>query len=138
MIAIMYDGLELGKFYRDGKNILRLKLNEGVKRSWLPYIFDIGLESDMENVLNTWIRERVFPKNRLGSIKMLRELGLKRYSVAKIAEVTRCSLITDPYWIVYEETDTYSNNSIRGQIGGKSHPYNSLNIKNEENFIWRK
>lgn len=138
MIAIMYDGLELGKFYRDDTNILRLKLNNGVKRSWLPYIFDIGLEHNMEKVLNTWIKERIFPKNRLGSRKMLRELGLKRYDVAKIAEITRCSLITDPYWIVYKEDDTYSKNSVRGQLGEKTHPYNSLNISNEEQFIWRK
>ena len=84
MIAIMYDGLELGKFYRDSSNTLRLKLNEGVQRSWLPYIFDIGLEHDMEKILNTWIKERIFPKNRLGSRKMLKELGLKRYNAVKI------------------------------------------------------
>lgn len=138
MIAIMYDGLELGTFYRDDKNILRLKLNKNIKKSWLPYIFEIGIDTDMEKILNAWIKERVFPKNRFGSRKMLKELGLKKYNVWEIAKITRCSLITDPYWLVYEESDAYHKNSIRGQMGEENYPYNSLELQNEELYTWRK
>lgn len=138
MVALMYDGLELGKFIRDDKNVLRLRLNPNIQAVWLPYIFYIGLDKDMEIVINAWLKERIFPKNRLGANKMLKALGLRRYNLKKIAEITRCSVITDPYWIAYEDTDTYSNQSIRGQIGGKGYPYNSLNIHNEGDYIWRK
>lgn len=137
MLAIMYDGLELGKFYTDSDNVLRLKLNNNVKRSWLPYIFDIGLNDDMELVIRAWLKERVFPKNRFGSKKILKELGLKKYNIDKIAEITRCAILTDPYWIVYEETDKYTTHSIRGQMGLDNYPYNSLDIKNEGAYIWR-
>ena len=34
MIAIMCDALELGRFERDANNILRLKLHDGVNKSW--------------------------------------------------------------------------------------------------------
>lgn len=138
MLGIMYDGLELGTFYlKDGKLLLRL--NNNIKKSWLPYIFEIAYDkgTDMTKVIMAWKKERVFPKNRLGSRVMLKEIGLKKYDVSKIAEVTRCSLITDPYWILYNEDDTYTNNSIRGQMGLENYPYNSLNIPEEENYVWR-
>ena len=141
MIAIMYDGLELGKFVKDN-NKTKLVLNKGVKKSWLPYIFDIGIDAgtDMNIILEAWIKERVFPNNRFGRSKMLRELGLKRYDVHKIAEITRCSLLTDPYWLVYDESDLYNEKSVRGQIGLEYYPYNSLGVidKNDEDkYIWR-
>ena len=141
MIAIMYDGLELGKFVQNNDK-LELKLNDGIKQSWLPYIFDIGLSADvdMNIVINAWVKERVFPRNRFGANKMLKELGLKKYDADKIAEVTRCSLLTDPYWIAYEESDTYNDKSIRGQIGLEYYPYNSIgtiDVADEDNYIWR-
>lgn len=139
MIALMYDGLELGTFYRDENNILRFRLHDNVQKSWLPYIFEIGIDGDMENILHAWKKERVFPKNRFGSKKMLKELGLKKYDIDKIAEITRCSVITDPYWIVYEDNDTFSLSSMRGKLNNEEkYPYNSLNIQNEGNYIWRK
>ena len=57
MIAIMYDGLELGKFV-DNNGKLELKLNNGVKQTWLPYIFDIGMDAgtDMNIVIKAPIR----------------------------------------------------------------------------------
>ena len=137
MIALMYDGLELGKFYKDGNDVLRLKLNDGVQASWLPYIFEIGLESDMNKIIGIWIKERVFPKNRLGNRRMLKQIGLKRYNIKRIAKVTRCSVVTDPYWIVYDNEDTYTKNSIRGRLGLKKFPYNSLGLLNEEDYTWR-
>lgn len=135
----MYDGLELGKFIKNVDGKLELKLNNKIKQSWLPYIFDIGMDSDtdMQVILNAWIKERVFPGNRFGHRRMLKELGLKKYDVNKIAEITRCSLLTDPYWIVYDEEDTYDTKSVRGQIGLQYYPYNSIGITNEEDYIWR-
>jgi hypothetical protein len=138
MLAIMYDGLELGTFYRDENNVLRLKLHENIKPSWLPYIFEIGLKGDMEKIFPVWRKERIFPKNRLGYRKMLKELGLKKYDAAKIAEITHCSVITDPYWIVYKDSDRYYTCSIRGQMGQSRYPYNSLELANEEDYVWRK
>lgn len=138
MIAIMYDGLELGKF-KDINGKLTLELNKNIQKSWLPYIFELGYNkgTDMNKIISAWIKERVFPRNRFHARKMLKELGLRRYNVDKIAEVTRCSLITDPYWLVYEEGDTYTEKSVRGQMGLENYPYNSLNLTNEEDFIWR-
>lgn len=137
MIAIMYDGLELGTFFTDNDGVLRLKLHNNIKRAWLPYIFEIGFNYDMNEIINAWKKERVFPKNRIGSRKMLRELGLLFYNVDKIAEVTRCSVITDPYWLVYNESDKYSTHSIRGKLGHNRYPYNSMNLVNEADYIWR-
>lgn len=138
MIAIMYDGLELGKF-KDINGKLTLELNKNIQKSWLPYIFELGYNkgTDMNKIISAWIKERVFPRNRFHARKMLKELGLTRYNVDKIAEVTRCSLITDPYWLVYEDSDTYVEKSVRGQMGLENYPYNSLNLTNEEDFIWR-
>lgn len=133
----MYDGLELCKFERDNSGVLRLVLNKGVSEHWLPYIFEIGIACDMDKVLKTWIIERVFPKNRFGAKEMMKELGIKKYDVNKIAELTRCSLMTDPYWLVYDESDTYTKNSVRGQAGSEKFPYNSLGIVKEEDYIWR-
>lgn len=137
MIAIMYDGLELGRFYKEPDNKIKLVLNDGISKHWLPYIFEIGLDMDMNVIYQAWLKERIFPKNRIGMRKTLKSLGLNKYNINKIAEITRCSLITDPYWIAYSETDRYTINSIRGQIGGKRYPYNSLHIKDEGKFIWR-
>lgn len=139
MIAIMYDGLELGTFEKNENGTLSLKLHKNVKKSWLPYIFELGYDkgTDMNIIIDAWIKERVFPKNRFGSKRMLKELGLKKYDVAKIAEVTRCSLITDPYWIVYYSEDSYTKHSVRGQMGLENYPYNSLDIANEEDYVWR-
>lgn len=138
MIAIMYDGMELGKFIANSDGTSRLELNNGVEKSWLPYIFELGYDNnvDMNIIIKAWKKERVFPKNRFNSKKMLKELGLKKYDVEKISEVTRCSLITDPYWLVYEDTDTYVNNSIRGQMGLENYPYNALGV-DEGDYIWR-
>lgn len=138
MIAIMYDGLELGKFKQDNGK-LKLELNKGIEKTWLPYIFELGYDkgTDMNKIISAWIKERAFPKNRLHSRKMLKELGLFRYDINKIAELTRCSLITDPYWLVYNDSDTYVNNTTRGQMGLESYSYNSLNLANEEKYIWR-
>lgn len=138
MIAIMYDGLELGKFTEENNKLI-LKLNDGIKKSWLPFIFELGYDkgTDMNKIIDAWKKERVFPKNRFHSRKMIKELGLNRYDVNKIAEITRCSLITDPYWLVYEEGDSYVKSSVRGQMGLDNYPYNSLELKNEEDYIWR-
>lgn len=138
MIAIMYDGLELGYFKENG-NKLELILHDNIKKSWLPYIFEIALDKDvdMNIILKAWIKDRVFPKNRVGSKKLLKELGLKKYNVERIAEVTRCSALTDPYWLVYEESDTYVKNSMRGKLGLENYPYNSLMLNEEENYKWR-
>lgn len=138
MIAIMYDGLELGTFSKDNHGVLRLVLHDHVKRSWLPYIFNIGFDCDMNGIIEAWKKERVFPKNRIGSRKMLRELGLTFYNVDKIAYATRCSVITDPYWLVYEPEDLYSTCSIRGKLKNGRYPYNSMNLSHEEQYIWRK
>lgn len=134
----MYDGLELGTFYKENDK-LKIKLHDNVETSWLPYIFELGLKNntDMQVVFDEWIKDRVFPKNRMGSKKLLHELGLKKYNQHKIAEITRCSAMSDPYWVVYDENDTYAKNTIRGQAGFEEYPYNSLDIKNEEAYKWR-
>lgn len=137
MIALMYDGLELGTFFRDEHDVLRFKSHDNIPASWLPYIFYINSDCDMEVIVKAWVNDRVFPKNRLGSWRMVRKLGLKKYDAVKIAEITRCSVITDPYWIAYEETDRFSTHSIRGKMENEEYPYNSLDIKNEEDYIWR-
>lgn len=138
MIALMYDGLELGKFVEQPDKTVKLILNKNIQRAWLPYIFDIGFDKDMRIIIQAWIRERVIPKNRIGIKNILKELGIKKYDRDKIAEITRCSAVTDPYWIVYEETDTFYDNTIRGRIGGTMYQYNSLGIRNEGDYIWRK
>jgi hypothetical protein len=153
--AIMADGLELGTFVNNGDRI-DLILDDGVEDTWLPYIFELALsrDKDMRPVLETWLKERVFPKNRFGSHRMLRELGLKKYDVQKIAEATRASLLTDPYWLVYDESDTYETKSVRGQMNEENrifnkqgirskskepYPYNSMGIKEQdkERYTWR-
>ena len=134
----MYDGLELARFeYNEEEDKLKLIKNDKIAWSWLPYIFDYNRDKDMRIVIGAWIKERVFPKNRLDSRKMLKRLGLKKYDALKIAEITRCSLITDPYWLVYDEEDTYYKNSARGKLGENNYPYNSLDIRNEEDYKWR-
>ena len=135
MLAIMYDGLEFGKFI-DGQ----LVLNNGVKKSWLPYIFELAIDNNIpvEKAIDAWKKERVFPKNRVGKGKILKELGLSKYNVDDIAMVTRCSLVLDPYWIVYEEGDRYTTHSVRGRTGdSRLYPYNSIGIEDEEAYIWR-
>lgn len=137
MIAMMYDGLELGKFQEESDGTLKLKLNKNVKKSWLPYIFEEHLDKDMKTVIKAWKKERVFPKDRFGSKAMLKQIGLKKYDLDKIAEITRCSVITDPYWIAYDETDRFETHSIRGKLKSDKYPYNSMKLPNEEDYIWR-
>lgn len=137
--AILYDGLELGVFERDENDILHLKLHKGIKKSWLPYIFELALDNnaDMDKIINIWIKERVFPKNRINNRKLLKDLGLKRYNITDIVKKTHCSLITDPYWVSFSEDDMYNEVSARGTVGLNYYPYNSIGIKNEEDYIWR-
>ena len=140
MIALMCDGLELGKFDTDDKGNIQLILNKGVEKYWLPYVFEEALENKvpLNSILEAWKKERVLPKNRFGAKRLLKGLGLKRYSVENIAYITRCSTITDPYWIVYEEYDRYYEASIRGKLGETRFPYNSIGIVDEREFTWRK
>lgn len=42
--------------------------------------------------------------------------------------------------MVYEETDTYNEKSVRGQIGLEYYPYNSIGViteQDENKYIWR-
>lgn len=137
--AILYDGLELGVFERDENDVLHLKLHKGIKKSWLPYIFELALDNnaDMDKIINIWIKERVFPKNRINNRKLLKGLGLRRYNITDIVKKTHCSLITDPYWISFSEDDMYNEVSARGTVGLNYYPYNSIGINNEEDYIWR-
>lgn len=138
MVALMFDGLELGKFIQNSGK-LELKLNKNISIYWLPYIFQLGIKynADMQMVIDNWKKERVFQKNRLGQHRMLKKLGLKRYDVDKITEITRCSILTDPYWIAYKESDTYTTHSVRGKLHSNDFHYNSMELKNEQDYIWR-
>ena len=137
-IALMYDGLELGRFIEQEDGSVKLVLHKNIQRSWLPYLFDIGLDRDMRKIVPAWIKERVVPKNRLGIKGILKELGLNKYDRGKIARITRCSSITDPYWIAFDEDDNFYDSTIRGKIGGVAYPYNSIGIRNEGDYFWRK
>ena len=138
MIALMYDGLELARFVEDGDKT-KLVIHDNINLNWLPYIFLLGYQkdTDMKVVINAWIHDRVFPKNRYNSFLMLLSIGMLKYDANKIAEKTRCSLMTDPYWIAYTEDDTYTKCTARGKVANQYYPYNSLDIENEEDYIWR-
>ena len=138
MIALMYDGLELGKFINsNGKS--ELVLNDNIDKNWLPFIFSLGIDkhTDMNIIINHWKKDRVFPKNRFNKFWMLLKEGMLIYNVDKIAEKTRCSLLTDPYWLVYRDEDTFYNCTARGKLNSKYYPYNSMQLENEDKYIWR-
>lgn len=136
--SLMYDALELGKFKYDESGKLKLVLNEGINVAWLPVQFYLAYlhDVDMKPILKAWKKERVFPMNRVNSFIMLLKLGLLWYSVEKIAYKTRCSVINDPYWLTYEDTDRFRVNTARGTLGDGLFPYNSIGL-HEEDYIWK-
>jgi len=76
MVALMYDGLELGRFVRDSVGMLRLHKHKNIPDGWLPYIFNINLNEDMDKIIDTWIKSRVFPKDQLGSCIKVKNIKL--------------------------------------------------------------
>ncbi len=132
---LMYDALVLAEFYTDENGQLKLRLMKNIKSTWLPYIFELAYNKDMDltDILEGWKKERVFPKNRYGSKQLLKELGLKKYDVDKIAELTRCSLTNDPYWLAISEDDTFTKCSAKTD----KREYNQLGLK-EEDYVWKK
>ena len=138
-MTLMYDALELGDFVKDADGKITLQLNNNVEKTWLPYIFELAYDSnfDMGIVLNEWKKERVFPKSRYGSKKLLRQLGINKYDIDEILKRTNYSVLTDPYWISNSTDETYTKCSVRGKQNSAKLPYNSLEIKNESDFKWR-
>ena len=80
--------------------------------------------------LIAWLEDRVFPSDRVGVKDLLRTLNLKKYDFLDIAVKTRDCLIEDGYWIEVEDSDTFRENTVRGQYG-----FPDLNIEDYRNLV---
>lgn len=90
----------------------------GYDNSLLPDgLFKVNELKATHEQFTAWIEERVFPEERMGCNELLVELGLKAHIPIEIAKKTRACLMEDPYWVAFEETDTYEQNTIRGLMG---------------------
>ncbi len=138
LIAFMWDGLELAKFIKRPNGTFYMKVNPGIDQRLFPILFsgpEIETTEDIYDDVEFWCEERVFPPNRMGKNKLLKILGLKRYNHIDIVRITRASMMTDGYWLVLDESDTFTNNTLRGKMNPES--FNSLQIKNASEYIWR-
>ena len=134
---LMRDGLVLGEFIQDNKGILRFIKDKGIDDNWLPYCLDKHIGKDASIYLNEWLKERVVPENRINVKKLLHILGLKKYDYIELAQITRATLMSDPYWLAMEEGDTFSTKSLRGRLEINIARANKLKNNTKEEFRWR-
>jgi len=113
MIRLMCDNHKLA-YLDDDTDILYL---ENDVPEWLvPRDLFIGERTSVTfEDLQEWIKDRVFPRDRCGCEDLLRELGLDFYDEWQIAKRTRASLMTDFYWLSFDDSDYYEKFSARGR-----------------------
>lgn len=129
-MKMMLDALVLGEFKKSESGLITTFVkDENIKDEWLPLFLRGDIDGDVWCLVYEWLKDRVFPKNRIGARKILKDLGLKKYDHFEIAYISRASLVEDPYWIAFEEGDTWSKNTIRGIANVKDFSWNSLNIE---------
>lgn len=138
MIYVMFDGLVLGELYLSETNKLRFKRDKGIDDNWLPMFLSFTVEVhdkdiDLYHIYAKWLEERVIPPNRMGLKRILKMFGMKKYDVMELAKKTNASLMTDPYWIAYKESDCFSKNSLRGLFGNDENPLGLV----KENYRWK-
>lgn len=138
MHYVMYDGLVLGELYVSDTNKLRFKRDEGIEDCWLPLFLRYTVEVhdkdvDLTHAYVIWVEERVIPSNRIGLKRILDKLGMKKYDMLEVAKKTNVCQLTDPYWVTYSDSDTFTKNSLRGIYG---YDANILGL-NEEDYRWK-
>lgn len=132
---LMYDGLVLGTFIKHANGVIMFEKKENVIKTWLPLFLELAPDGvDVSKGIVVWMKERVIPPNRIGIKRILKRLGMKKYDVMEMGAKFNYAIVTDAYWIATKEDDTYTKCSIRATF---NMPYNSLDIKNEENFEWK-
>ena len=138
MIYVMFDGLVLGELYISDTKKLRFKKDEGIEDCWLPMFLRFTADMhdkdvDLYSIYFKWLEERVIPPNRMGIKKVLKMFNMKEYDVLELARKTNASLMTDPYWLAYNETDCFSKNSLRGLYENDPNP---LGL-DKEKYRWK-
>jgi len=114
MIILMCDDIELASLDKDTK-ILTLRVD--FHPNLIPKdLFSEGKTSVNFDELIEWLSERIFPPNRVGVDKLLKELGLNMYDPWLITQCTRASLMTDGFWIKFNKKDKYETQSVRGRF----------------------
>lgn len=114
-IYMMYDTIPIA-MCRDRTKFENFKALDDVPDSILPFGLFINRECTVAR-LTDWLSYRIFPKERPSCAELLKSLGLREYSVWGIVKKTKGSTMTDPYWLKFEDSDSFRESTVRGLFG---------------------
>lgn len=115
---LMFDNLEQGYIIEYETGVYESIMSDKFDIRFLPQGLcpKLGLIAD-DTLVREWLKGRVFPENRVGKEQLLESLGMVTYNALGIAYKTRACLMEDPFWVAFEEGDTFEANTLRGQCG---------------------
>ncbi|HZK85288.1 MAG TPA: hypothetical protein VFC58_11585 [Desulfosporosinus sp.] len=116
MLRLMMDNLQIG--HQEGvEGDYTIALEEWVPAVYAPMELFTGKRIVSMLDFVEWINGRVFPPERIGAEQLLKELGLDEYRPFAIAKETKACLMEDPYWVAFEEGDSFKKDTVRGSAG---------------------
>lgn len=117
MIKIMPENIPIAKESTDAQGNKVIRLYDKVKPFYIPEELFKGRRTVTGEELVKWLSGRVFPRNRVDADQLLKKLSLPEYDPWKIAEKTKAALVTDPFWLKFDEQDTFEESTVRGKFG---------------------
>lgn len=114
----MFDNITIGTVYETELGLFSCRMSPHINIGFLPAGLapSVSLTAN-DDLVRRWVKNRIFPENRVNKEKLLKLMGLTRYDALAIVKYTRVCLMEDPFWIAFKEDDTFRSNTIRGEAG---------------------
>ncbi|MFR4981083.1 MAG: hypothetical protein ACLUC0_08140 [Clostridium neonatale] len=88
-------------------------LKENVKPGIVHFdLFKNGSNMASGEQFINWLEGRIFQEDRADKEELLKLLDLKEYTILGIAKKTTACLMTDPYWVKFDEKDVFGQSTI--------------------------
>lgn len=117
-IGVLSKNLDTGEY--------SFELDEDFKGKLLPVAFYGVFNQDREkvvsnNVIDNWIKSRIFPPNRNNADELLKELNLTKYNEWEILKRNWGFSPTDSYWL--DITGNSTRSELMKKLSGLRNPF---------------
>lgn len=69
-----------------------------------------------EKDIYSWLKDRIFPRDRQGSNNLLKALGVLKYDIWDIAVKTKAATYMDNFWLTVNENESFEHSHPRGKF----------------------
>jgi hypothetical protein len=90
------------------------RLIDGINKDNVPFGFFKNGNTESTLRVFKWLEDRAIPPEREDIREILDIMGISEYSEWAIVRFTGGTLMTDPWWIRFEDNWTYENHTVRG------------------------